>query len=40
VLADDTAASLQARIHAQEYVIYPQAIALCGDRLSSAPRRT
>jgi phosphoribosylglycinamide formyltransferase 1 len=30
VLADDTAATLQARIHAQEHVIYPQAIALCG----------
>jgi phosphoribosylglycinamide formyltransferase 1 len=30
VLADDTVASLQARIHAEEYVIYPQAIALCG----------
>jgi phosphoribosylglycinamide formyltransferase 1 len=32
VLANDTAASLQARIHAQEYVIYPQAIARCADR--------
>jgi phosphoribosylglycinamide formyltransferase 1 len=30
VLADDTAATLQARIHAQEHVIYPRAIALCG----------
>jgi phosphoribosylglycinamide formyltransferase 1 len=31
VLPDDTAASLQQRIHAQEHVIYPQAIALCGE---------
>jgi phosphoribosylglycinamide formyltransferase 1 len=34
VLADDTVASLQARIHAEEYVIYPQAIARCADRVS------
>jgi phosphoribosylglycinamide formyltransferase 1 len=34
VLANDTVASLQARIHAEEYVIYPQAIAQCGDRVS------
>jgi phosphoribosylglycinamide formyltransferase 1 len=32
VLPDDTAATLQARIHVQEHVIYPQAIALCGAR--------
>ncbi len=32
VMPDDTATTLQARIHAQEHVIYPQAIALCGDR--------
>ncbi len=35
VLADDTVASLQARIHAEEYVIYPQAIARCADRVST-----
>ncbi len=32
VLPDDTATTLQARIHVQEHVIYPQAIARCGDR--------
>jgi folate-dependent phosphoribosylglycinamide formyltransferase PurN len=30
VLPDDTVATLQQRIHLQEHVIYPQAIALCG----------
>jgi phosphoribosylglycinamide formyltransferase 1 len=35
VLADDTVETLQARIHAEEYVIYPQAIALCASRLST-----
>jgi phosphoribosylglycinamide formyltransferase 1 len=30
VLPDDTATTLQQRIHAQEHVIYPQAIARCG----------
>jgi phosphoribosylglycinamide formyltransferase 1 len=35
VLPDDTATTLQARIHAQEHVIYPQAIALCGDHRPS-----
>jgi phosphoribosylglycinamide formyltransferase 1 len=38
VLPDDTAATLQARIHAQEHVIYPQAIALCGDRGTGSQR--
>jgi folate-dependent phosphoribosylglycinamide formyltransferase PurN len=38
VLADDTVASLQARIHAEEYVIYPQAIALCGASASLSHR--
>lgn len=34
VLPQDTAATLQQRIHAQEHLIYPQAIALYSDRLS------
>ncbi|MBE9030810.1 phosphoribosylglycinamide formyltransferase [filamentous cyanobacterium LEGE 11480] len=33
VLIDDTAATLQQRIHTQEHVIYPRAIALCCDRI-------
>ncbi len=32
VLPNDDAATLQQRIHQQEHVIYPQAIALCSDR--------
>jgi phosphoribosylglycinamide formyltransferase 1 len=31
VHADDTVETLQQRIHQQEHVIYPQAIALCGQ---------
>jgi phosphoribosylglycinamide formyltransferase-1 len=35
VLPNDTAETLQQRIHRQEHVIYPQAIALCSDRLAT-----